>query len=39
MEDDLRDLMMRAHDDNRFSCFDWMGESGYTQKQIRVVRR
>jgi hypothetical protein len=39
MEDDLRDLMMSALDDSRFSCHDWMGESGYTQEQQLTVLR
>lgn len=36
---DLRDLMMRGMDDTRFSCFDWMGESGYTQEQQLTLLR
>jgi hypothetical protein len=39
MEDDLRDLMMSALDDSRFSCHDWMGESWYTQEQQLTVLR
>jgi hypothetical protein len=39
MEDDLRDLMTSALDDSRFSCHDWMGESGYTQEQQLTVLR
>ncbi len=42
MADDLRDYMERlkdAPDDGRFSCFDWMGESGYTQEQQLTLLR
>lgn len=31
--------MMRAMDDTRFSCFEWMGESGYTQEQQLTMLR
>jgi hypothetical protein len=36
MADDLRDLLDRLSNepiDSRFSCFVWMGESGYTREQ------
>lgn len=40
MEDKLRDFLTEwLPDDSRFSCFDWMGESGYTQEQQATLLR
>ena len=42
MKDDLRDLMERLMSqptDTRFSCHDWMEESGYTQEQRLTMLR
>src|ERR1700693_2311593 len=42
MKDDLRDLLDRLSNeptDSRFSCFEWMGESGYTRDQRFTMLR
>jgi hypothetical protein len=41
MKDDLRDLMDRLNQptDAKFSCFDWMEQSGYTKEQRLTMLR